>query len=209
MFVAICINEFKKMHMCVFHRKLSLLDIERFTNPNSIINRVVFDLDSLLYPNDEKPCSSEPRIFNPFSTGTDSISNDTNSLSTDTDANCSTGHNPISTSATPLSTGTNPVSAGDEDEMLCTSLKELAMLQAAYSSEDDMEVGSEHALTSDSSNEQVRAMNGYTSSSNNCVLAVSSHLEFESRFESGNLRKAVQVSYSVFSSLMLYRNINF
>ena len=80
-----------------------------------------------------------------------------------------------------------------DDDLLCTSLKDLAMLQEVYSSDDDMEVGSEHVLTSDSSNEQVREPNCSATSSNSGKMNSYSHLEFESRFESGNLRKAIQV----------------
>jgi len=242
----------------IFCRRLSLLDIERITNPKSIINKVVFDLDSLLLPtpstDKSSPSNSSGEVY---LTSSSSASNNqsTSDQITPTYTSATSGINSNSTNvnmasyAKPvISSTTNSVSTTDragayssdttqsvignaascsnttatnnccyreiptlshtitasssgntnhlelDDELLCTSLKDLAMLQEVYSSDDDMEVSCEQALTSDSSSEQVREPNySATSTSNSGKMNSCSHLEFESRFESGNLRKAIQV----------------
>ncbi len=170
----------------------------------------MFDLDSLLQQSSDKIspvelCETLGSISSGFCqqniTGTNqrSTSTYTNIAFSGIDrvsihsVGASRSANPMPVCDSSPLTSANIAATDYDDELLCTSLKDLAMLQEVYSSEDDMEVGSEQALTSDSSNEQVKMTNGF--SAPNGKLDISSHLEFESRFESGNLRKAIQVSY--------------
>lgn len=121
-----------------------------------MINRVVFDLDSLICPTVE----NEPPLMQ--------------------DSN-----NPVA------------ITASDDGDVLVPALQDLAVLETLSSEE---EQGPQ--IFSDISEASTSASEG-TVDTCSTIDCNPPHLEFESRFESGNLRKAIQVS-SISSSFSFF-----
>lgn len=134
------------------YRKLYLSDVARITRSKAVINKVVFDLDSLLCPTEEK--------------------------------------NPLL-----LPEPDNPVTVTDEVDIVTPSLQDLAVLEALDSDDGQAPLCFEQVPLSDACD----TINPASESTNSSSTTDSnpSHLEFESRFESGNLRKAILVCIRV------------